>query len=100
MRLKVFKLKDGKLIYAGIREVREGDAILDGDTSMSEVNLKESRDINAEILKNLSGQEKDDLKQGLRNLGMRDPEAFEALKKSFETLGLSPKAAEIAARGR
>lgn len=43
MQLKVFKLKNGKLQYTGIREVREGDAILDGDTSMTEtVHLEES----------------------------------------------------------
>jgi len=37
MQLKVFKLKDGKLEYKGIREIQPGDAILEGQTSMSEV---------------------------------------------------------------
>ena len=43
MKLKVFKLKNGKLEYTGIREVREGDIILEGETSMAEtVHLREA----------------------------------------------------------
>jgi hypothetical protein len=37
MRLKVFRLKEGKLEFAGTREPRAGDAILEGSTLMSEV---------------------------------------------------------------
>jgi hypothetical protein len=44
MKLKVFKLKDGKLEYKGIREVQQGDAIVEGETSMAEtVHLRESK---------------------------------------------------------
>jgi hypothetical protein len=37
MQLKVFRLKDGKLELTGTREVRLGDAIIEGGTSMTEV---------------------------------------------------------------
>lgn len=36
MKLKVFSLVQGRLQLSGIREPREGDAILEGSTSMSE----------------------------------------------------------------
>lgn len=46
MRLKVFRLKNSKLEYAGIREVQQGDVILEGSASMaevaSEISLRES----------------------------------------------------------
>jgi hypothetical protein len=42
MKFKVFKLKNGKLEYAGIREVQAGDIIVEGQTSMAEVSLRES----------------------------------------------------------
>lgn len=37
MRLKFFRLRDGKLEYMGIHEVMQGDAILEGESSMAEV---------------------------------------------------------------
>jgi hypothetical protein len=39
---KVFTLTQGKLSYTGLREIQEGDAILEGATSMSEVGLVEA----------------------------------------------------------
>ncbi len=42
MNLKVFKLHNGKLEFVGIREVRQGDAILEGETPVTEVSLRES----------------------------------------------------------
>ena len=60
----------------------------------------DKKDINAGILKSLSGKEKEDFKAGLKALHIRDPEDFEALKQAFIRSGLSPEAAEIAARGK
>lgn len=102
LQLKVFKLKDGKLQFAGIREVRSGDIIVEGETSMAEtVHLRESKleDVNAEILASLTGKEREAFKRGLRNVGQPDPERA-TLKQSFKRLGMSDQEAEIAAKGR
>jgi len=56
--------------------------------------------VNLEIMQNLTGQEKEDFKAGLKVLHLGDPEDFEALKQAFIRSGLSPEAAEIAARGK
>ncbi|MEW6143361.1 MAG: hypothetical protein AB1597_09475 [Chloroflexota bacterium] len=111
MRLKVFKLRNGKLEFAGIREVREGDAILDSETSMSEVNLRESansEDIHLKNLSGLIGQAKSDYKAGLAKLGIPDPEVRASLKASFKRTFLqqgmddatADRAADIAVGGR
>ena len=42
MRFKAFKLNKGKLEFTGMREIQEGDAILEGETSMTEVSLTEA----------------------------------------------------------
>ncbi len=39
MRLKTFKLDQGKLVYTGIREVQPGDIIVTGSTTMAESTL-------------------------------------------------------------
>jgi len=61
---------------------------------------KSLEELNAEILAKLDGQAKEDFKLGLKLLGIKDPEDFEALKQAFIRSGLSPEAAEIAARGK
>lgn len=103
MRLKAFRLKEGKLEFIGIREVREGDAILDGDTGMEEVTMSESSkadDVNRDTLAGLSGKAKADFKRGLHRLKMADPEDRDNLRDAFKRLGLSDEQAEIAARGK
>jgi hypothetical protein len=50
MELKVFRLKEGKLEFIGLREPKAGDAIIEGSTSMAEVRpgvlaLRESLDL-------------------------------------------------------
>jgi hypothetical protein len=102
MKLKVFEVRDGKLIFIGTREPQKGDSILKGLTGMNEVsrgviaassnneiiNLKESkhRDINAEILEGLSGQEKEDFLAGLKALNMANPEDKATLRESVKRL--------------
>ena len=89
MKLKVFKLRDGKLEYVGVREVRAGDIIVEGQTSMAEtVHLREARieDLNREILAGLSGKEKEDFERGLHNMGMTNPDDRDALRAAFKRL--------------
>lgn len=109
MELKVFRLENGKLRYLGIREVREGDIILDGDTSMAEtVHLRESWDLNAEILRDLPPEKKEAFRAGLRSLGMPDPGERAALRTVFKDIfvaqGLpeehADRAADVASKGR
>lgn len=72
MELKVFELKNGKLKYKGIREVRSGDIIVEGEASMTEtVHLRESRfdDINSQIMAELSGEERENFERGLQRQG-------------------------------
>ncbi len=108
MRHKVFKMVSGRLEFVGIRELRDGDAIIEGQTSMAEtvhtVQLRESRlnDLNLEILAGLSGKEKEDFKRGLRIAGIPDPEGRAALRESFRRLHPEWTEAqlEVAVKGR
>jgi len=89
MKLKVFKLKNGKLEFLGIREVQSGDIIVEGETSMAEtVHLRESRldDVHSEILGKLNEEQKEAFKSSLRSMGMPDPETRAALEVSIRRL--------------
>jgi hypothetical protein len=75
MRLKVFKLKNGKLEYTGIREVQQGDVILEGETSMAEtVHLREAAGV---------GPTQAELEKARQSL---KAEANEGLKAAFKRL--------------
>ena len=102
MKLKVFKLKDGKLEYTGIREAREGDAIIEVETPTTEtVHLRESD--------RLDQGEKDIIRQKVRSAILegfadekRASEAPARLRAAFkaEHPEWSEKALDIAMRGR
>lgn len=46
----------------------------------------DKKDIDAQILKGLSGKKKEDFKAGLRNMGLPDQETRSALRTSFKRL--------------
>jgi len=78
MELKVFRLRGGKLEFRGTREIHAGDAIIEGETSMTEVlPLKESKlsDIQKALKDAFKKLEPDASERGLEILATgSDPE--------------------------
>ena len=52
----------------------------------------DKKDINAEIMQNLKGEEREDFKRGLHSFGIPDPESRAALRDAFKRL--NPNATE------
>jgi hypothetical protein len=88
MKLKVFKLKGGKLEFVGMREVRAGDIIVEGETSMAEtIHLRESRrdQFYAEMRESLTTDEqRRNFNRGLEALGISEGADRETLRQSVK----------------
>jgi hypothetical protein len=99
MRLKVFRLKEGKLEFAGMREVRQGDAILEGSTLMSEVRpgvleLREASTSDFPLLMPTAPPTAAELNKAKQSLKSRDKDA---LANSYKAAHPNATPSEVAA---
>jgi hypothetical protein len=117
MRLRVFKLKEGRLEYLETREARESDVILEGATpreiesnqceivSITEMGAggwsekaRESRTLERASLKSVAGPTKNELEAARIAIKQEQQNSLkESFKQEFLRRGMDEKAAEIAA---
>jgi hypothetical protein len=94
MRLKVFRLKEGKLEFAGMREVRQGDIILEGSTPMTEVSLREASTSDFPLLMPTAPPTKAELARAKQALKAQDKEK---LANSYKAAHPNATPSEVAA---